>query len=147
MCQFVRSHAGTGMTSDLKTYPTMNRFILYAGLLAAAVTATGCRQAPTGNTDGDGTISPSFVQQYYDLSAIAVRQYFDYPYIQIMPETYETCSYSVPPSVRFKALSEKSVSYTHLPSRTHHRRGTASSGHSLRRPSRTGRAKVKTNVS
>ena len=24
-----------------------------------------------------------------------------------MPETYETCSYSVPPSVRFKALSEK----------------------------------------
>ena len=68
MCQFVRSHAGTGMTSDLKTYPTMNRFILYAGLLAA-----GCRQAPTGNTDGDGTISPSFVQQYYDLSAIAVR--------------------------------------------------------------------------
>lgn len=107
MCQFVRSHAGTGMTSDLKTYPTMNRFILYAGLLAAAVTATGCRQAPTGNTDGDGTISPSFVQQYYDLSAIAVRQYFDYPYIQIMPETYETCSYSVPPSVRFKALSEK----------------------------------------
>ena len=107
MCQFVRSHAGTGMTSDLKTYPTMNRFILYAGLLAAAVTAAGCRQAPTGNTDGDGTISPSFVQQYYDLSAIAVRQYFDYPYIQIMPETYETCSYSVPPSVRFKALSEK----------------------------------------
>ncbi|MBP9546889.1 MAG: hypothetical protein ACLUZZ_05955 [Alistipes inops] len=51
----------------------MNRFILYAGLLAAAVTAAGCRQAPTGNTDGDGTISPSFVQQYYDLSAIAVR--------------------------------------------------------------------------
>ena len=73
MCQYVRSHAGTGMTSDLKTYPTMNRFILYAGLLAAAVTAAGCRQAPTGNTDGDGTISPSFVQQYYDLSAIAVR--------------------------------------------------------------------------
>ena len=67
------SAAGTGMTSDLKTYPTMNRFILYAGLLAAAVTAAGCRQAPTGNTDGDGTISPSFVQQYYDLSAIAVR--------------------------------------------------------------------------
>lgn len=106
MCQFVRSHAGTGMTSDLKTYPTMNRFILYAACSQRRHRG-GVRQAPTGNTDGDGTISPSFVQQYYDLSAIAVRQYFDYPYIQIMPETYETCSYSVPPSVRFKALSEK----------------------------------------
>ena len=74
MCQFVRFYAGPVMTSDLKPNPTMNRFILSAGLLAAAVTAAGCRQAPTGNTDGDGTISPSIVQQYYDLSAIAVRQ-------------------------------------------------------------------------